>query len=395
MVRPGSRLADDRPLAPGVVQAPPQLLHETGPVHMMRAAGQRQQAARRHQAGGQPRQLAIGAAAGAQLLAGADEGRRVADHDVEALAAVAPPHQVGEGVAGRHRHPPAEAARRRRFAGQRQRRFGAVHHGHALGAAGGAGQPEAAAIAIDVQHAGAAGQPRHEGAVLALVEEPAGLLPRKRVGAIAKAVLQHPDGALRPGADDAVVLAQALQAPRRAAAAQHHRFHPRLLHQGGGDLVGQPLHAGGGDAGGGEAAIAVDDHAGQAVGLGMGQPVMGVLEQPPPQVLGARDAPPQPGAVDPRFGRGVEAPRGDQRMGVEDRHPQGRAVMGGQPHRRARRQRLRRAVHLHLVRKRPGMPPFHAPLGPALQEDGANASRLRGRRHQRIAPAHILPAPPG
>src|SRR5690349_12966438 len=74
---------EDAAAALGVAQATLHLVGEDRRIDQVRARGDEEEAAARHQRRREPDQLAIALRAGLEVLAALHEGRRIADHDVE------------------------------------------------------------------------------------------------------------------------------------------------------------------------------------------------------------------------------------------------------------------------------------------------------------------------
>ena len=143
-------------------------------------------------------------------------------------------------------------------------------------------------------------------------------------------------------------------------------------------------------------AEAVDDQAGQAVGLGMDQPVVGHADQPVAQRGGLRQPPAEEQRIDRGVGLGREHAGGDQRMRVEGDQAQRLAARRAQDGERARRQRLGLGVHQDLVGEGPGMAGADATILAGAQQDAGQfllgqTPTLLWRRH-RAADRRRLPS---
>ena len=149
----------------------------------------------------------------------AHEGRRVGDHQIEALR-TRRRLQKGEDLGALGLDLPRNAVQPGRALRQRQRRLRAVHQQRLAGPRQHGLQAEAAEIGVEVQHAPALRQPGGEGAVAALVVEPAGLLPAQRIAEEARAVLQQIDRPRKRAEHHPVLALQPLQAALRAVIAK-------------------------------------------------------------------------------------------------------------------------------------------------------------------------------
>ena len=149
------------------------------------ARTQAQIAARRDQWRRQARDLLVGPEPGLERRLRRRKGRRVADHQVEALALLGQRRKRLEGIAlpGRRSAPPRPSPPRPRPASASAGRR-AVHRQHRRRTRGQRGQAEAADMGEDIEHPPARRKPRREGVVVALVEEQPGLLPADQVGQI-------------------------------------------------------------------------------------------------------------------------------------------------------------------------------------------------------------------
>jgi hypothetical protein len=100
-------------------------------------------------------------------------------------------------LAALRRHALGDAVQRRGLLRRRQRMLAAVEQRHLRRAAHRAADAEAAGVAEGIEHRRPRRQPRDARAMLALVEEPAGLLPAEQVHGKAHAVLlDHRAGGL-------------------------------------------------------------------------------------------------------------------------------------------------------------------------------------------------------
>ena len=130
-----------------------------------------------------------------------------------------------------------------------------------------------------IQHPRAARQTGGKGVVGALVIEQAGFLPAHQIGHIGRAVHRHRDRAINGTTEDRHVLVQTFQRARAPRAVFDNGGHAR----DGLDRRRQGVDPRLGPCGVGlnhhRVAKAVDDHTGQAVGLGMDQTVERRIKQ--------------------------------------------------------------------------------------------------------------------
>jgi hypothetical protein len=125
-------------------------------------------------------------------------------------------------------------------------------------------------------------------------------------------------------------------------------------------------------------AEAVDDKAGQPVGLAVNEAVIGLREQPLAQAQGPLQPPREKPLPDHPRRVAIKDPRRHQRMRVEhgDAH---RPLIGAlQRDQRAGRQRLCRRVDAHLGRIDPGMAAGAAALAAGQQDHRGARRRLVG-----------------
>ena len=212
---------------------------------------------------------------------------------------------------------------------------------------------EAAGIGIGVEHRLAFRQAGDEGAIVALVVIPAGLLALAQIGEIARAIFFHRDAAHLAffGAD--IKLKPFQRARRRVvaqndAAGRQHRFQRHLQRRQ------QRFHAGGGDLHHQRIAETVDGQARQAIAFGMHQAIkrLGIKR------LAQRQRPLQPAREKSRIDRRAVFARQqahrDQAFGIEIAGAEILAVIAFHMHQRAGRQRLGGRVHHDLVGENPG-----------------------------------------
>ncbi|MEJ0044693.1 MAG: hypothetical protein WDM81_21835 [Rhizomicrobium sp.] len=131
---------------------------------------------------------------------------------------------------------------------------------------------EAAGIAVGVEHRLAFSQRCQEGAVVALVVIPAGLLPGAEIGEIARAVLLDRD-APRFALGGADIFVETLERARRRVVAQDHVCRLQHLVERLQQRLGQRLHSRGGDLRHKAVAEAIDRKSRQSVALGVHQPI--------------------------------------------------------------------------------------------------------------------------
>ena len=162
-------------------------------------------------------------------------------------------------------------------------------------------------------------------------------------------------------------LRQALQRAHRGVVAADDQAGRDQVAQRRDQQRGQRLHPRGIGLQRQRVAVAVDDQAGQAIGLGMDQAVVGrVVELLPQRQRGAEPAL-RPVQVEHRAGVAVQPPGGDQAVRVEAPGAVVPAVVALQPHRAAGRQGAGRRGHGDLVREGPGVAGLH-PLVVARQQ---------------------------
>ena len=152
----------------------------------------------------------------------------------------------------------------------------AVEQDDAGRAGGGAAEAEAAGVAERVQHRRAGGQAGHAIAVLALVEEPAGLLPAEQVHGEAEPALLRPHRLRRRRPSSGRTSCASPSRPRTAASLRatttRGASRPRKASSSSGV---QPIHAGGVGLHGQRVAVAIDDQPWQPIRLGVDQAVEG------------------------------------------------------------------------------------------------------------------------
>src|SRR5207248_4967640 len=176
MIGAGARAAQDAPAASGIAKTTSRRVGEVSNGDIMRAGGEEQKPAGSGQLSSKPRQLAVAAQRRRNVPLRAREGRRVGDDDVEALAGGSERSRFGEHLGAAERAAFRDLAAPRCGFGKRQRRFGTVDAEHRSGARARGRHREPAAVAIKVEHARTTSQSGDKAAVVALIEEPAGLL---------------------------------------------------------------------------------------------------------------------------------------------------------------------------------------------------------------------------
>ena len=351
------------------MQAAGDLLGEGRRVDIVAARPAEQIAAGCRDLRSQTRHLAVGTAAGRQILLRLHEGRRIGDHHLEGLAGGAQTLHLLEGVGLARLEPVGDAVGLSGAGGVLQGQGGAVYRDHLGGAGHRALDAEAAVVAVEVDGAPALGERGDEGAVVALIIEPAGLLAVQRVGEEGHAILFQPDRTVDLALRQPGLLRQPFQRPLSAVVTQDDRARRHHLVDGGQDVVDPVVHEHGVGLDRHHVVEAVDDQAGQPVGLGMDDAVEGTGEQP----LAQFDRTAQPvgdeGVI--HHGRRIvrQQPRGDQRVRIEGVDAQRRPAGVQKPHRTAGRDRLGDGVHLDFVGIDPGMPLHDAPLAAGLQMD--------------------------
>ena len=184
-----------RALAPRAADAPDRRVRELARRDVVAARGEEQEAARRHQRRRQPRQLGIALERRRLVLAALGEGGRVGDHDVEALA----PPRAAHALQLLQRLRAAGLDARREAVLRRGARRRGRAHGRCGRAARRAPRPRRRSGGRSRRcgrrrpaPSRAGGQAGHAVAVLALVEEPAGLLPAEQVHGEAEPALLRP-----------------------------------------------------------------------------------------------------------------------------------------------------------------------------------------------------------
>src|SRR5262245_25797099 len=317
----------------------------------------------------------VGARGVARLRRRRRELGRIEDHHLEAGAAVAQGSQLLEHVAV-HEFDPAAIQRigREVVARDFERRRRALDGGDTPCAPGERGDREAAGVGEAIEHLASRGELAHAMAVLALVEEEAGLLPLFHVDAEVEAVFH--DRAARGVA----------VAPREAHASWQglefahlgvRAFEDRL---GGGELrervqdqVAPALDAGGEELRHQHVGIAVDDQAGQAVGLTVHQ-AQRVGMAPRRQRLAQGESTLDPAAEKGRIHllRRVEGPhaRPDLRLGAVPGLPVKLPAGVLEVHRIAGTRFADDLVD--TARKEPRMAPFERLLASPLEHDCAH-----------------------
>src|SRR5688500_90017 len=233
-------------------------------------AGERgEQPARGEQLEREQVDVLVGARGVARLRRGRRELRRVEHHHVEARAAVAQGAKLAEHVGlDEIRLARVQGIGSQVLARHFERRRRALDRADLGCAAGERGDREPARIAEAVEHRATGGEAAHSLAVFALVEEEAGLLALLDVDAEVQAVLD--DGAARRLAvspDKADPLRKLLELAHFGVRALEDRLAGGELGQEIEDRLAPALHAGGEELRHQHVGVAIDDQAGQPVGL--------------------------------------------------------------------------------------------------------------------------------
>src|SRR5487761_1527927 len=169
MVRRRAGALQNASAAAGVDDAAPDGLGELGHADVVRTRRDEEQAARRNDGGGETRQFAITAKAGAEILLRFDERRRIGDDDVETLASRRQVLELGKRLGAPEAAACLDAVCRRRPAGERERPFRPIDRDDLAGASAGRCHRKAAREAIGVEQAAILGQSGDRAPVLALV----------------------------------------------------------------------------------------------------------------------------------------------------------------------------------------------------------------------------------
>ncbi len=222
------------------------------------------------------------------------------------------------------------------------------------------------------------GQRGDEAPVVALIEEPAGLLPREHVGAEDGAVFLHRDRPLNLARCYPRLGRKPFERPDRAVVAQHDGLWGKQVAERIEDHRFEPGHTGGIQLDHQDRPEPVDDEAGQPVGFGMSEPIIRRREQPLAQLERALEPTGKKATAD-RSGRvAVEKPRREQGMRVEHRDPERTVVGPPQGHQGAGDQRFGHGIHPHLVRINPRIAAFGAPVPTRQQRDRGAGCRIVG-----------------
>ena len=209
----------------------------------------------------------IGLEALALVLAALDEGRGIEHHQIEALTFLLELAQGVEGVALEAADPLQQAVALGIGAHRREGRGRTVDAHHLFGPEPGGPQSPGADVATDIQGAARAAKAGQAGAILRLIEKPAGLLAGQGRYPKQIALLRHLD-LPRVGAPNHLVgQGQSLQFPDGAIVAQQDGRRAQQLIQGGEEVGAGPFHASGGDLHRQQVAVAVYHQAGQTVAL--------------------------------------------------------------------------------------------------------------------------------
>ena len=377
----------DPRVATGAVHARGDHLGEFARRHVMRAGGDEHEPAGRGQCRRQPRELAIGAQRRRLVAPRLGEGRRVGDDHAEAPAladhALQRLHRLGALGAHARRH----AVQCRGLHGGGERMLAAVEQCHLRRPRHRAADAEAAGMAERVEHGGPPREARDTGAVLALVEEPAGLLATQQVDREAQAVLLHHRAGGVAG-EQARFPGEALEPAHRAVVARDDAARGGQRCQRLDDQRRGGLHSRGIRLQRDHIPVAVHDEAGQPVGLGMDQAVMGRVEQAVAQCQRLGQPGTEPGGVAGGIRVGRQAPRGNQRMGVEVPGAMPDAVIAFEAYDDAGGQGPGHRRHRDLVAEGPGVARLHAAIAAGEQTEGRT---LLG--HGGGLAAHRIPVP--
>ena len=236
-----------------------------------------------------------------------------------------------------------------RFDGERQPRLGAVDTEDGGGPSPRRLDRKPAGKGIEIENAGAAGQGGDKAPIVALVEEPAGLLPGEQISAEHGAVLVDRHRAIENAPCHVGLGCQSFEYPRRAVVPQHDGVGAQQLTKRVEDERLEPCHAGGIRLHDEKRPEPVDDEAGQPVGFGMDEAVKGLREQTLAQFEGAPDPAGEKAAADRPGGVAVEEARGEQGVRVEHRDAERAALGAPQGDETARCERLGRSVHDDFV----------------------------------------------
>lgn len=335
---------------------------------MMRAGGTDQDAVAVEQPQSQLIDAVIGLLALLEVFFALDEGRRVDHHHIELLAIVAQRLERLEGIA--FHGADFDPVQRGILAGQVQGRFRTVHANHLAGAAGRGQHTPAAQIAEYVQHPLTLDIAAQPGAVVALIKEPAGLLPRMQRRQIAQAVLFQLHAFRYVAVGDLDILVQTLQLAHRQVVAQQNAGRLQNLHQRAHNGLALRLHAGGGALHHQLVAKAVHDQARQAIGLAVHQPIKRLGKQALAQTQRHLNAVHQQRLVEGDLGIAAHQAGRDQGMRIHIAHAQHLAGMRLDPHRLARREiGQRRGLRVHLVAEHPQVPGLEAAIFVLLESD--------------------------
>src|SRR5271167_264970 len=189
MISIGPGDPQDAPAASGVAEAAPYRLGKLRVGDIVRAAGEKKYASGRSHRGAEARELAIAAQRRGDILARLRESGRIGDDDVEALAGSGKPGGFAKGLGAVKTAGFADLVEGRGLGREFECRLGTVDAQHSGGPGASRLHREGAVEAIEVEDPRVVRQRRDEPAVVALVEEPPGLLPRERIGQELGAVL--------------------------------------------------------------------------------------------------------------------------------------------------------------------------------------------------------------
>ena len=158
---------------------------------MERARGKKQYATWCGHSGAEAGEFAIAAQRRRRFPTGFREGRRIGNDDVKTLARGGEPGRLGKCLATLKAAEFGHTVKRSGLGGERQGRLGAINAKGRGGARTGGLYREGAGEAIEVEHTATPCQSGDEPPVVALVEEPAGLLPGEQVGAEQRATFME------------------------------------------------------------------------------------------------------------------------------------------------------------------------------------------------------------
>ncbi len=353
MVGAGTGGGDDLAVPPGPVQPVGDALGPGFQRRVMAAGGDEEEPSWRDERSGQASHAIIGAQTDGGVLAGAGEGRRIADHDIETLVCLSQCRHDLKRITALRADSCAEPVVLRRLLRQRQGRRAGIDHQRRTGAGQCRPQTEGAGVAEDVEHRRAGSERGNAVAVRPLIEEPAGLLSRQRVDRDAQPPFPH-------------------LSPRIGPVQQQHFFGQTFKPAGGSIVAGndgprceqllqdlddqryQPVHAGGVHLQDEHIVIPVDYQTGQAISLGMHQAMKAAVAHAGTQRAGIGETAANPIGVNLRIRVSVEQARRDQAVGVEHGDAEPGPVLLLDVHQGARGQAPCIDIHDDLVAEYPG-----------------------------------------